>query len=72
VARRRAEGCGGICRELDDSRDLVIGIAENRASPLIVHALEGRLSDEDADKLALLRIGLDRIGRTQQKALRAG
>jgi hypothetical protein len=54
------------CRELDGSRDLIIGLAEGRTPPLVVHVLEGRLSAADENQLALLRIGLDRI------ALRAG
>jgi hypothetical protein len=59
-ARRRL---ARLVRELDGSRDLVIALAEGRVPPLVVHILEGRISDEDEVGLARLREGLDRIGR---------
>jgi hypothetical protein len=55
-----------VCRELDGSRDLIIGLAEGRVPPLVVHILKGPLSDEDEDELARLREGLDRIGRRRE------
>jgi hypothetical protein len=36
-----------VCRELEGSRDLIIGLAEGKILPLVVHVLEGRMSDED-------------------------
>jgi hypothetical protein len=44
AARRRL---ARVCRELDGSRDLIIGLAEGKIPPLVVHVLEGPMSDED-------------------------
>jgi hypothetical protein len=52
-----------VCRELEGSRDLIIGLAEGKIPPLVVHVLEGRISAEDEADLVRLREGLDLIGR---------
>jgi hypothetical protein len=36
-----------VCAELEGSRDLIVGLAEGKIPPLVVHVLEGRMSDED-------------------------
>jgi hypothetical protein len=68
-ARRRL---ARVCRELDGSRDLVIALTEGRVPPLVIHAIEGRLSVEDEAELAGRRTGLDRIGTSYRKELRVG
>jgi hypothetical protein len=46
---------------LNDSRDLVVALAEGRIPPLVLRALEDRLTGGDYDALAELRAGLDRM-----------
>jgi hypothetical protein len=48
-------------RQLDGSRNLVVSLAENRVPPLVVHVIEGRLSEEDEADLARLQGSLDRL-----------
>jgi hypothetical protein len=46
---------------LDGSRDLVVQLAEWQAPPLVLHVLDGRVTDADREELERLRNGLDRM-----------
>lgn len=46
---------------LDDSRDLVIELAEGRVPPLVIAVLERRLTAPDHEALERLWVGLDRM-----------
>jgi hypothetical protein len=58
-ARRRLQR---ICRQLDGSRELVLGLAEGKVLELVVHVLDRSLTTEDAAALERLRASLDDIG----------
>jgi hypothetical protein len=55
---------GRMLRRLDGSRDLVLQLAEDMIPPLVVHALEDRLTAADHGDLALSRRSLDRVAGT--------
>jgi hypothetical protein len=57
-ARRQLESA---LRRLDGSRDLVSTLAEGRAPPLVLRAIEDRTTPADELELARLRDGLDRL-----------
>lgn len=52
---------GRLLRRLDGSRGLVLELAENRTPPLVIRALENRLTRADEIALDRLRYGLDRV-----------
>jgi hypothetical protein len=54
-----------MLRRLDGSRELVLQLAESRPAPLVIRALEGRITRADEIALDRLRHDLDRVaGRT--------
>lgn len=52
---------GRMLRRLDGSRDLILQLAEGRIPPLVIRAIENRLTRADAIALDRLRHGLDRV-----------
>ena len=52
---------GRMLRRLDGSRELVVALAENRPAPLVLHAVQSRLTAADEAELDRLRAGLDRV-----------
>jgi hypothetical protein len=48
-------------RRLDGSRDLVVSLAEGRAPPIVLRAVEDRLTTPDKVELERLRLGLDHL-----------
>jgi hypothetical protein len=52
---------GKMLRRLDGSRDLILRLAENRPPPLVIWALESRLTRADEIALDRLRDDLDRV-----------
>jgi hypothetical protein len=58
-------------RRLDGSRDLVVGLAEGQVPPLVLRAIEDRLTTPDKIELERLRQGLDALaGRRGATAIR--
>jgi hypothetical protein len=50
-----------LLRRLDGSRELVLRLSENRPTPLVIRALESRLTRADEIDLDRLRHDLDRV-----------
>jgi hypothetical protein len=66
-ARRRLR----ICRGLDGSRALVIGVAEGKIPEIILHVIDRATTQEDAVALERLRQSLDEIGGDRRNRIRS-
>jgi hypothetical protein len=67
-ARRRLERA---CRSLDESRALVIELAEGRLPEIVIRVIERRLTAADSVTLEHLRDGLDALSGRRPQARRA-